>query len=87
MFARFRLPEQLLPDNGHHFTSQELQEFCAFCGIRQLFSAPNNQSMSREERFVRLFKDNLKACATKIRRLLCSEFCCQAAQQHVQLLH
>ncbi len=62
IFARFGLPEQVVSDNGPHFTSQEFGQFVQHSGIKHILSAPYHSSTNGlAERFVQTFKISMKA--------------------------
>ena len=39
MFARFRIPLQLVSDNGHHFKSEQFKKFMALNGVKHIRTA------------------------------------------------
>ena len=62
MFAASRLPEQLVSDNGPQFVSEEFRQFTRGNGIKHIRSSPYHPaSNGLAERFVRTFKESMKA--------------------------
>ena len=68
LFASFGLPEQLVSDNGPQFVSEEFQSFLKVNHVKHLWSAPYHPSSNGlAERFVRTFKQALKASESSSR--------------------
>ena len=68
LFASFGLPEQLVSDNGPQFVSEEFQSFLKVNHVKHLRSAPYHPSSNGlAERFVRTFKQALKASESSSR--------------------
>ena len=64
LFAKYGLPEQLVPDNGPQFTSEEFAEFMKVNGIKQICSASYHSSTNElAERFVQTIKRAMKTSA------------------------
>ena len=62
MFAAYGLPEQLVLDNGPQFVSEEFRQFTRGNGIKHIRSSPYHPaSNGLAERFVRTFKESMKA--------------------------
>ena len=56
LFARFRLPETIISDNGMPFTSKEFENFCKLLSINHLKSASYHpRSNELVERFINVF--------------------------------
>ena len=61
-FARFRLVDTLVSDNGRQFTSHEFQKFLAVNGIKHILTAPGHPSTNGQaENFVKTFKKSILA--------------------------
>ena len=61
LFARFRLPETIVSDNGTPFTSKEFENFCKLLSINHLKLAPYHpRSNGLVERFINVFKRAIK---------------------------
>ena len=61
MFATYRLPEELVRDNGPQFAAVEFTEFCSINGIQHVRVAPYHPSSNGlAERFVQTFKNGMK---------------------------
>jgi len=61
-FVAYRLLEQLISDNGPQLVSDEFATFMKMNGIKHIFRAPYHPSSnSATERFVRIFKKEIKA--------------------------
>ena len=57
IFSHYGLPEQLVSDNGPHFTSQEFAEFMNRNGIKHILCSPyHSPSNGLAEQFVQTFK-------------------------------
>ena len=68
LFAVYGLPLQLVSDNGPQFVSAELSEFLQENGVKHIRSAPNHPaSNGLAERFVRSFKEAMKAAEASTR--------------------
>ena len=62
IFASFDLPDQLVSDNGPHFTAREFADFVCDNGIRHIRTAPYHPASNGAiERFIRTFKQAMKA--------------------------
>ena len=62
IFSRFGIPQQLVSDNGSHFTSSEFATFMSENGIRHIRTAhfhPSSNGLA--ERFVQSFKQAMKS--------------------------
>ena len=61
LFARFKLPETIVSDNGTPFTSKEFENFCKLLSINHLKWAPYHpRSNGLVERFINVFKRAIK---------------------------
>ena len=62
VFASHGLPEQIVSDNGPQFTSSEFAEFTKLNAIKHVRVSPYHPaSIGEAERFVRIFKEAMKA--------------------------
>lgn len=62
LFATHGIPRVIVSDNGPGFASAELGEFLSRNGVKHTFSAPYHPSSNGQaERYVRTFKESLKA--------------------------
>jgi len=62
MFAAYRLPEQLVTDNGPQFTAEEFAVFLKRNGIKHIKVAPYHPSSNGAvERLVQTFKKAMRA--------------------------
>ena len=62
LFARYRIPAQLVNDNGSQFTSEEFQQFLKRNGIKHITSAPHHPATNGlAERGVGSFKSAMKS--------------------------
>ena len=69
IFAHGGLPEQIVSDNGPHFTSEEFKQFCRLNGIKHVLVAPYHPRSNGEvERFFKTFTQAF--CAMKGEDLL-----------------
>jgi len=61
-FSRFGLPNTIVSDNGPQFVSHEFEKFCRDNGVRHsTSSAYHPRSNGEAERFVRTFKNGMRA--------------------------
>ena len=61
LFATYRLPDQVMSDNGPQFVSVEFQTFMKNNGIKHIRCAPYHiSSNGLVERFIQMFKKRLK---------------------------
>ena len=61
IFARCRLPDNIVTDNGHQFTVTEFKQFCDGNGICHTLIAPYHPSSNGQaERFVQTFKSAMR---------------------------
>ena len=66
VFARNRIPEQIVSDNGPQFTSREFENFTKLNGIKHFRSAPYHTATNGlAERFVQTFKQSMKSMKNK----------------------
>ena len=75
VFSAYRLPEQLVSDNGPQFISREFAEFMAKNGIKHIRSVPYHPATNGQvERFVQTFKRAMKTGTTNVtlNQRLCS---------------
>ena len=62
LFAKYRLPQQIVSDNGPQFTSEEFSRFLRLNGIKHIRPAPYHPASNGQvERLVRTFKQTMKA--------------------------
>ena len=62
LFARYGIPEQLEPDNGPQFVSEEFETFMKQNGVKYIKYSPCHPSSNGQaERFVRTFKQAVQA--------------------------
>ena len=62
MFAAYGLPLQIVTNNGPQFVSQEFADFMKSNGVRHTQCTPYHPASNGEaERFVRTFKESMKA--------------------------
>ena len=62
LFATHGIPKQIVSDNGPQFTPSDFEEFTRRNGIKHSRSSPYHPSSNgEEERFVRTFKEGMKA--------------------------
>lgn len=67
IFATHGCPEEVVSDNGRQFASEEFQRFLKKNNIKSILSAPYHPSSNGEaERFVRTFKEAMKANKSKM---------------------
>ena len=53
LFANYGLPDQIVNDNGSHFTSKEFQRFTKANGIKHICSAPHHTATNGEAKHKR----------------------------------
>lgn len=64
LFAAYRLPEQIVTDNGTQFTSEEFKNFMQLNDILHTTSAPGHPATNGlAERYVQTFKSGMKKLA------------------------
>ena len=62
LFSRYGLPEQVIPDNGPQFTSDEFAQFMQGNGIKHILCASYHPaSNGLAEKFMQTFKRAMKA--------------------------
>ena len=63
LFARFRIPQQLVSDNGPQFVSEEFKQFMIANGVKHIRSSPYHPASNNgaAERMVQTLKLALKA--------------------------
>ena len=62
LFASYRLPEQIVSDNGPQFTSHEFELCMKANGIKHIKTSPYHPASNGEaERFVQTFKQAMRA--------------------------
>ena len=67
VFATHGLPDEIVTDNGTHFTGTEFQRFMTQNGIRHIKVTPYHPSSNGlTERAVQVFKDAMKKLAISL---------------------
>ena len=62
LFTSYRLPEQLVSDNGPQFTSHKFELYMKANGIKHIKTSPYHPTSNGEaERFVQTFKQPIQA--------------------------
>jgi len=62
VISRWGIPEQIVTDNGRQFVAEQFEKFCAQNGIKHITSSVYHpRSNGEAERFVRTFKEAMKA--------------------------
>lgn len=61
--ARYGIPDQIISDNGPHYTSKAFKDFCCSYGISHETSAPgNSRANGAAEAAVKIAKNMMKKC-------------------------
>ena len=72
-FARYRLSQTIVTDNGTCFISEEFESFLKSLGIQHITFAPYHpQSNGMAERCVQIFKKNMKITSGTLNERLSS---------------